>query len=321
MFSILILALYTKNCMNCSRSRGLLLLFLGSALFPTVAVAQMQSTSYQISWDAVSTGGNEQGASTNYQVIDTVGQPLTGGPGASTNYQALDGYRVGDERPLSFEVSTTLDPAVTGTYTDLSVAEKTVTMASSGDVGLFSVGDLVAAIEGTGASQITVVGKITDINGATVTVDRFDGQTASIGSAATGYLLKLGGSSLAFGEVTTASVAVGTVALSAVSDAGGYAIYAQASGQPTNGSHSLTGVSDGTVTAGSEEYGLRSYGETAATAIDTAVTSTAMEVQSSSSRSAIPADRTAVLYKLAIGSDTPSGTYSQTVFFTMTPSY
>ena len=307
-------------------SRGVSLLLLCVLVgIPLVARAQMSSDSYQIPWDTLSSAGDEQGRSASYDIYDTVGSAIAG-EGSSASYQALAGYRAGDERSLGFEVATQDLSAASGVaYDAFSAATRTVSTASASGASGFSVGDLVALVENPGASQITAVGKVISKTGSSITLDRVDGQGSSLSaspSANTAYIYSLTGSAFTFGTVSAASVSVGVGALEAISDAGaGYTVYAQASGQPTNGSHSLAAVSDGSVTAGSEEYGVRVYGSTAAHAFDIGVTSTAYSIQLSSQRAASPADRVALLYKLAISGTTPSGTYSQSMFFTLTPNY
>ncbi len=301
------------------------LLFIACFVIPTAVFAQMSSTNYQIFWDTTSEGGDEGGASTNYQVRDTIGG--TGvGTGSSASYSLSAGYRLADSSPLTFTMRMA-SPAFTPiTYSAFSASGKSVTAASAADLGTLAVGDVIAARQGSGFSRDVVVGKILSISGATVYVDTWAGavadMTASPGASDAASLIKLGTTSVALGTVGASSAAVATGYIGVESNAvNGYIVYVQAAA-PSNGTHALTPVSDGAVTIGSEEYGLRTLGSQASLASDTGFSGdVAVQIQASDSASGHPQDRSVLLYKLAVSSSTPAGSYGQSVFFTLTPRY
>lgn len=287
---------------------------------PSAYAETMNSTNYAIPWDAWSSGGGEQGTSTTYTIDDTIGG-IAVGTSTSASYTLRAGYRLGDELPLAFSVAMAPVGATSGAYSSLSIAEKTVTL--SGASNPFSVGQSIAVIESPGISQKTVVGKIVSLSGMTIAVDRFDGQTGTMSAApATGSVVALSGGDIAFGAVpvSAASVATGMINVYAPT-ADGYSVFAQAAAVLASSGHTFTGVSDGSVTTGSEEYGIITHGTRAALVAEVAVTTTALTVQESTDPSLQVGDRTAFLYKLAISSATPSGSYSQAVYFTLTPNY
>ncbi|MFA5076743.1 MAG: hypothetical protein WC480_05035 [Patescibacteria group bacterium] len=74
---------------------SLILVLLSSFIIVVSGVSAMQSTHFQIGWDAFSVGGSESGSSTHYQLHDTSGEVGPGGS-TSTNYDLLTGYRAGE---------------------------------------------------------------------------------------------------------------------------------------------------------------------------------------------------------------------------------
>ena len=300
-----------------------LLLLLPSA----TAIAAMSSTNYQVPWDSFVSGGLEQGTSAQYRLQDTIGGGFDGADMSSSAYAARAGYRVGDERPLMFDVAVAPVGGVSALYTTVSISGRTVTLVSEADAGSFSVGDKIAVVENRGLNQLVVVGKITAISGGVLSVDRFDGDTGAVSSpvtAGSGQVLLLSGSAVSFGSVSAATASVATGWISVTSDVrSGYTVYAVADGRPrTTGGDDIDPVTDGTVSLGAEEYGIEYIGSRAAASGDVACTTTRLAVQSSTNVSGTPADRTAFSYKLSINAaQTQAGTYSQAVSYTLTPNY
>ena len=87
-----------------------------------------------------------------------------------------------------------------------------------------------------------------------------------------------------------------------------------------SGANDINDVSDGTVTAGSEEYGIRTSGNAGQmNSADTAITTVAQTVASTSTIAT--SEQTTITYKTGVSASTESGTYSQTVTFTTTVNY
>lgn len=103
----------------------ILVLILPISLFAYV----MQSNSYRIDSDSINVGGLDLSTSTNYQLIDTVGEVATG-LSSSTSYEMNGGYRV------------RVNPSV-ATY---------ITISSAGDVALSSISGLTGGFA-TGSSS------------------------------------------------------------------------------------------------------------------------------------------------------------------------
>lgn len=286
---------------------------------PLRAIAAMSSTNYQVPWDSLGSGGDEQGSSANYTIDDTIGGIVGGGDSAT--YRSLAGYRSGDRGALSFVVRMAPMSGTAASYNLLSVAGKALKLMASPNP--FTVGQYVAIIENPGLSQITAVGRISSVDGLDVTLDRLDGQTGSLSSVPTvGQVVLAGGGDISLGDVsaTASGVATGVVSVEAGTPLG-YTLYAQSAAPLASSSHTFTSVADGSVTLGAEEYGVRTYGTRASLSVDTALSTTPVSVQTSSAVTAVTGDRTAFVYRLALGPTTPAGTYSQSVFFTLTANY
>lgn len=293
-----------------------------SAFFIFGTAYAMDSTNYKILWDSVNSGGEDTSSSTNYQLRDTIGEQATG-ISSSTNYEIRAGYRQGitDPTVLTFNIGTQ-ENATQTTWSAFSNAGKTVDVAS---VANYSVGNFIAVVENEGLSQIVAIGKIADITGTTITVDKWEGSPSSISATPAGgddYVYRLEGSAVSFGTLTSATANTSLTHTSFLSNAeNGYTLYVNTNGGlVTAGSATIAPVTDGEVTTGSEEYGARVFGTTA--------TSTGSDFELSTSTRAIQEsttfaddDRIVLVYKISISSFTAAGAYSQNVFYTVTPNF
>lgn len=290
--------------------------------WPIVVFATtMASPSYQIPWDAVGSGGNEQGGSASYFIDDTLGGAVAGA-GSSASYSTKAGYRFGDEQALSFGVRMAPIGGVSAPYVSINTATNLITLDPS-VTNPFHVGDFIAAIDGPGLGQKTVIGKVITIAGLSVVVDRFDGQPFAMNAVpVSGVVRLLSGGDLAFSapSVSTGAVASGMLSVTAPTPSG-YTLYGQATGPLASSGHTMTAVADGVVTAGTEEYGIITLGLQAALVSETALSATPVSVQHSTISTGPQGDRTAFLYKFAISAGTPAGSYGQSLYFTLTPNY
>lgn len=286
-------------------------------------VFAMTSTNFSIQWDDVNQGGLDVGTSTNYSVRDTIGG-VSVGTSTSNGYQLFAGYRAPEASYLlSYIVrtGTVVSTAYSG-FVDGVGGTVTVTSAAG-----FAVGDLIAVVENTGFSELAVVAKITDISGLTITVDRFEGDGGAMNPSPVGgndFVYLLSANSFSFGTVTVGSENTAVVGTSVQTNIPtGYSIYIQASQDLQNGSAVImNSVSDGTVTAGSEEYGAEVTGSTAVNpGTDLGVTTTQRVIQSSGTGTGAITDKVAMIYKLAISGTTGAGTYSQSVYYALTANY
>lgn len=295
----------------------------GAAVFLlATSVHAMSSTNFQIPWDNINTGGSDFSSSTSYQLNDTIGD--ISGTGTSSNYNLSAGYRAAEiENSISMTVRSQ-NSGTQSTFSAFSDGASTVTVASAAG---FSVGDLIAVVENESFAQLVAVGEITDITGTTITVDDWDGEPGSISASPSGgddvvYLMSL--STINLGTITSSSENIATTMTSISTDASnGYTVYIQPDQLLQNGSADvITTVTDGAVSLASEEYGTENVGGTALnTGTDLGVTSTQRSVQTSGSSTGGIPDKIAMLYKLAITDATPAGTYTQTIFYTLTANY
>ncbi|HWQ99981.1 MAG TPA: hypothetical protein VN397_04025 [Candidatus Methylomirabilis sp.] len=283
----------------------------------------MTSTNFQIYWDSVNIGGEDTSTSTNFRLRDTIGEHGSG-TSTSANFRLSAGYRVGDVQDpfLTFSIGTQ-ENATEVAYSAFSNAGKTVTVSSASG---YSVGDYIGVVEDKGLSQLIVTGKITDITGSVLTVDSWSGEPASLSASPggsddfvyrmSGYTAALGVQSVSTGKVSFTHTNVTTNA------SNGYSVMVQSDGDlRVSTSTVITKVSDGTVTVGTEEYGGEVVGSLAVgTGGDFAFSSTSTRtVQESATYG--NNDRVGLMYKLAIGTGTPSGNYQQIVTFTSTANY
>lgn len=127
-------------------------------------------------------------------------------------------------------------------------------------------------------------------------------------------------------SVSPSSLTIGPLSLSAVSTAGvdlivstdsetGYTITLVEDANLRFGSNDINDVSDGSVTAGSEEYGIITSGSDAQISSDTALSGT-LTIASAYGRA--PYRETTVVFRAAMGSNTIAGLYSHVVTFTAT---
>lgn len=155
-------------------------------------------------------------------------------------------------------------------------------------------------------------------------------------TTSTNYIIEAGFQAAASGVIlsarlSTAAVSLGTLSSEAVSTASqtltvttnsptGYTATIAEDGNLRSGANDINDVNDGTVTAGAEEYGIRTSGAAGQmNNSDTAITTSA---QTAASTSTIATnEETTITYKAAASSNTESGTYSHTVTFTTTVNY
>lgn len=131
--------------------------------------------------------------------------------------------------------------------------------------------------------------------------------------------------------LSTNAVSLGTLSKSAVASASqtltvstnaptGYTATILEGGNLISGGNDINDVADGAITAGSEEYGIRTSGAAGQmNNADTAITAAAQTIAASST--AAVAEQTTITYKVSVSNTTAYGTYSQTTTITTTVNY
>ncbi len=287
------------------------------------ATFAMSSTNYQVNWDSINSGGDDTSSSTNYILHDTIGEQATGSSTSAT-YRVGAGYRFGDTDAavLSYSIGTQENSTETA-FTAFSNGGNTVTVAS---VASYSVGNYIGVVENKGAAQIIAVGKITDITGFVITVDAWDGSPTLISAVPAGgddFVYRLNGSAAQLGTLTSSIVATSLTRTNVISNlSNGYTVYVSSDGfLRVDSSTKITDVADGTVTAGSNEYGARVFGSTAtSTGSDFAFSTSSRAIQTATSTYANDS-RVGLVYKAAISGSATAGSYSQAVYYTLTGNY
>jgi hypothetical protein len=123
--------------------------------------------------------------------------------------------------------------------------------------------------------------------------------------------------SLDLGELSTSSVATSSINLNVFTDSEtGYSVSTRKDGKLSDGSNNNIGpVVDGSVTAGSEEYGITTQGNDGQLSQDKKITN---GLTIASKEGMALSRTTEIIFKAAIDSNTPSGNYSQKIYFDTT---
>lgn len=272
----------------------------------------MSSSNYQILWDSVDSGGSDTSSSTSYILRDSVSNPASGSS-SSTNFTDQAGYRSGIfDQFITFKLfgqNNSSEISATG------LSGETITANNTS----FSVNDYVALVQDRGAGQITAIGKITSLGSGTIIVDDLkDGGVVPTIDGSNDYVYKLSGSSLDFGNFSTSSVSTSILGLEITIDSdSGYTIQTMSDGELRSGINSIPSVADGTVTAGSAEYGAISSDTTLTNSTfdtqDTAFTTSFQDIANESTFQFI--SRNFLTLKTAIDVAIPAGTYGQVLTF------
>lgn len=283
----------------------------------------MSSTNYTVGWDSINSGGEDTGSSTNYLLRDTIGEQATG-YSSSSNYLMSAGYRTGDvaESYLSFDVMAQ-DNSTQVSYSSFSTSTVTVVVLSSAG---FAIGDYIGVVENLGLSQKIAFGKLINVAGNNLIVDFWDGSPSQISPSSSGgddFVFKISGKSVTLGTLSQTIGNTSMASTKVTSNAqSGYTVYINDDDNLRyNTSTYITNVSDGSVTPGQEEYGWQVYG-TKATNIgsDRPFTTSTQAIQQSVAQ-AVVEERVGLVFKVSISGATPSGDYSQIVYFTVTANY
>lgn len=295
---------------------ALVIIWLTSATFH--AESNMSSDNYQIQWDSIGPGGSDTSTSATYKVRDTFGTMQ--GVNSSTSYRQDSGFRAGIYDPtVSFAVfsqNTSTQVAAT------SLVGNTVTVTTTTG---YAVGDYIAIIQDQGAAQISAIGRVITVGGTTLTVDALkDGGTVPVIDGSGDLVYQLAGSSLPFGTFSTSVVTTGIVGWDAAADVpDGYSIFVFEDQNLMSGSNTIPDVSDGTVSAGVNEYGARSSDTLLATSTfdtaDTAITGSLAEVASRTDNSL--KSRDFLTLKVGINTSQQNGSYTQTLTFVFVGNY
>tara|TARA_B100000700_G_scaffold228561_1_gene252509 strand:- start:398 stop:1063 length:666 start_codon:yes stop_codon:yes gene_type:complete len=167
--------------------------------------------------------------------------------------------------------------------------------ASGGDFGLFSSGGDFGA-QNTDGGDFVLRGGFQAMTRGTLSL--------SVSSAA-----------LSLGELSTSAVSTGDI-VATVTSADGYDLSISEDGDLRDGSKTIADVVDGAVTAGSEEYGIKTDGADGLLAEDTAITNNLVVASNSSQVTEMP---TTVTFSAAIDpTQTQQGSYAHTVTLTLT---
>lgn len=165
-------------------------------------------------------------------------------------------------------------------------------------------------------------GEASGVNPTQTTSTNFIVQAGFQAMANTIYVsAALSASSLSLGELSMTEIRSNSETLTINTNSPtGYATTIQEDGNLRSGSNDINDVADGSVTAGSEEYGVRTSGIAGQmNSVDTAIIGAALNVAASSTP--VHNEVTILTYKAGISASTAYGNYSQQVTFTTTVNY
>lgn len=278
-----------------------------------VAFAAMSSTNYQVLWDSVSVGGSDTGSSTSYLLRDNISS-VSGGNGTGTLYLERAGYRAGVYDPVvTFQVF----PENRSTQVAATVLSGvTVTVTS---VASYLVGQQIALIQDEGDAQVTAVGEITAIGATDLVVDSWTTNgTMPVIDGVNDYVYRLRGTTIDLGTLATSTLSTSVISWEVNADVSqGYSVYVFENRDLTSSGTAMTisDVSDGSVTAGSSEYGARSSDTTLALSTfdteDTGITSAFQQIASRADNSYTSRDF--LTLKVAVSSSLETATYENSL--------
>lgn len=302
------------------KKSSIAILILCLLLVAPVVRAAMQSDNYQINWDSINAGGRDDATSANYSLLDTLGEMGTGDSG-SANYNILAGYRQGglEDPILLFSVyANNMETEVTASVFQDS-ASSTVTVADASD---FSVDDYIGVVLDQGATQSVAVGKIINIDVNEIEVDSWSGDDLSAIDGSADYAYRMDTNSVPFGLMQFNQVHTGISFVEVSTNASdGFTVQFKEDNNLRygDGPNDIDDVSDGTVTAGEEEYGVELVGDIAQGSGDQAITGTEQDVAVSATEA--ENSRTITIYKASIDESTVAGNYSHTVSYYCTATF
>ncbi|NCO05330.1 MAG: hypothetical protein GW939_04275 [Candidatus Magasanikbacteria bacterium] len=126
--------------------------------------------------------------------------------------------------------------------------------------------------------------------------------------------LTLDNASLSLGQLSLSAVSTDSITATVSASDSGYTLSITEDGDLRSGANTINDVADGTVTAGSEEYGIKTSGIDGLLSNDTAISGTINVASSLTSASNID---TTVQFSASISTNSIQGSYSHQVSFTL----
>jgi len=306
--------------MNKTEKLTVFLAILAISCLLAPVIFAMSSTNYIINWDSINTGGTDYSSSTNYYMLDTIGELATG-RSTSTNFTMAAGYRQGitDPQILQFSISSE-NESTKVSYTAFNNGGLQVTVSNAAG---FSVGQYIGVVENEGASQYLAVGKITNIGGLVITVDQWDGDNGVMSAGPVGgddWVYRMDSHQINLGVLTPSAVLTGIARTHIKTNAeNGFTVSVSEDGNLRIGTWDIDDVTDGTVSAGSEEYGIETVGVHSSGTNDFSIIPTGKSIQVHNDP--VARDRIGIIFKAAIGGSITGGQYKHTVSFYATPNF
>lgn len=291
------------------------------SVFYNIVNAQMSSTNYEIRFDSLNFGSSDSSSSASYGLRSNIGVGLSD-RSSSSSYILSSGYREGIYDPVAdFDIFVQSMDTQTGA---ISLSSNTVTIA---DPSGYAVGEMIVVIQDEGASQYAAFGKISSISGSDLIVDFWTNSgSAPVIDGTNDYVYELTSTTISLGALVDSVVTTSIVAWEVNFDADdGYSVYVSEDTnlQDASATYSISDVSDGSVTAGSSEYGAISSDSSLSLSTfdtqDTAFTTSLQQVGSRSDNAMISRDFLTI--KTAISSSQNVATYYHSLTFVYVGDY
>lgn len=296
-----------------------ILSFLMWLLVSDVVFASMSSANYEIRFDEVAIGGDNEAESASFQLRDAIGGTAPGLLSGDT-YSINGQYRAGIyDEVATFRVFIQDKASQVGAVSFAGLQVQ-VTNATG-----FFVGQMIVVVQDEGQNQKTAVGRVAEVDNTDLTVDFWTSIGAPIVlDGVNDYVYRLNGSAVALGVLDPAYVSTGVVAWEVNADIdNGHSVYVFENQELRTPTSTIPDVNDGLVNAGSSEYGGRSSDTTLASSTfdtqDTAITNT-YKLVGSRSETAFKS-RDFLLLKAAVASSQPGGSYGHTLSFVYVGGY
>lgn len=285
----------------------------------SVVFATMTSTQFEVRTDSLNNGGDQTSTSASYILRDSLTHDAQVGASA-TNYQLNTGFGAQVYDPVAHFELTIQNTSSQVAATALSGSTVTVTSASG-----FSTNEMIAVVQNEGPSRASAIGRISGISGSDITLDFLSGASLTI-DGSSDYVYALDGASLSLGTLSSSSISSAIIGWEAFSDVDdGYRVYVYEDENLSlaDDSAEIADVSDGTVTAGADEYGAISSDSTLADSTfdteDTAFTTSYQLVGSRSTTDLFSRDFLTV--KAAPSDALTAGSYSHNLYFVYVGDY
>lgn len=196
-----------------------------------------------------------------------------------------------------------------------------VSLAGMSSTNYKIISDAIDAGGITTSSNYSFFGSVTESEGVSASANYKSLAGFPSAQPDSSLSISVSNSTLSFGTFERGIVSSKSTAITVSTDApGGYSLRISENKNFTSGTDDINDVSDGQVSDGGEEYGIRTSGTAGLyNSSDTPITSNWKSIASSSGT--VSSQQTTVIFKAVVDTGTTPGTYSHTVTFAAVANY